>query len=56
MKPHEPWPWRTKLEAALIRLLIRDRGQAYADEWAEQILAQMRACGDLEPAPPEILH
>jgi hypothetical protein len=56
MRPHEPGPWRTKTEATFIRLLIRDRGQAYADEWGEQILAQMRACGDLEPAPPEILN
>ena len=45
----EPAPWRTKEEAAILRALIRDRGQAYVNQYAELILEQARACGDLAP-------
>jgi hypothetical protein len=54
--PHEPAPFRTKDEAALLRVLIRKRGQDFVDEWADTLLAHARAHGDLDPKPRETLH
>ena len=44
----KPTPLRTPDEQAILDMIARDRGQAYVDEWAESILAQARAIGDLE--------
>ena len=40
---------RTPEERELLAMMIRDRGQAYVDEWRERILRQARDFGDLDP-------
>ncbi len=44
---HEPLPTRTPDEADLLRLMIRNKGQAYTDRWAESLLDQARQIGEL---------
>jgi hypothetical protein len=40
-------PPRTPDEQTILNVMVRSHAQAYVDKWAESILAQARAIGDL---------